>query len=420
MSSLIECKYPKFRKLKTGAVVPHPKAGKPNGRWRIQFVAPDGRPRAVRPPVAMARSKAETVQFHVDELLTAAVSGSSPNPATTAWLGTIWPKLRAKLVAVGLAEPLASATPADDGRMTVRRFIDDYITARDRDDSKPGSKAVWKPRTLIGARQDAESLIKFLGELRTLANVTAGDADDFFVWLRKQGYKDATIGKRIQRASQFFRAAVRKRLIADNPFADVERLSQENAEEFQFIDRETIDKVLGACPDAEWRAIVGLARFGGLRTPSETVELRWADVDFTTGRMTVRSPKTEHRKGKDKRAIPLFPELRPLLKEVFDPEEIFVFPRLRDAERNLRTQLLRIIGRAGVKPWPRLFNNLRASRQNELMKSHPLHVVCEWMGNDAMIAKKHYLHVLDSDFEAALKNSEMIRQACDDVYGLTR
>ena len=38
-------------------------------------------------------------------------------------------------------------------------------------------------------------------------------------------------------------------------------------------------------------------------------------------------------------------------------------------------QLLRIIGRAGLQPWPKLFHNLRASRETELSedysKGHP-------------------------------------------------
>jgi hypothetical protein len=62
---------------------------------------------------------------------------------------------------------------------------------------------------------------------------------------------------------------------------------------------------------------------------------------------------------------------------------------------------LRIIERAGLKPWPRLFHNMRASRQTELTARFPLHVVCEWIGNSAPIADKHYLQVTDSHYADA-------------------
>jgi hypothetical protein len=54
-----------------------------------------------------------------------------------------------------------------------------------------------------------------------------------------------------------------------------------------------------------------------------------------------------------------------------------------------------------VKPWPKLFQNLRASRQTELAAIYPLHVVCAWLGNNALIAQKHYLQVTDDYFDSA-------------------
>jgi hypothetical protein len=55
--------------------------------------------------------------------------------------------------------------------------------------------------------------------------------------------------------------------------------------------------------------------------------------------------------------------------------------RYRDADQNLRTQMLRIIRRAGLTPWPKPFHNLRASRETELAEEYPVHVVCKRIGN---------------------------------------
>ena len=90
----------------------------------------------------------------------------------------------------------------------------------------------------------------------------------------------------------------------------------------------------------------------------------WANIDWEKGRMTVRSKKTEHHEGKASREVPIFPELRPFLEEAWEQAQVgqeYVITRYR-GNVNLRTQLQRIIKRAGVAPWPKLWQNLRASR----------------------------------------------------------
>ncbi|WP_186776309.1 hypothetical protein [Rubripirellula reticaptiva] len=50
----------------------------------------------------------------------------------------------------------------------------------------------------------------------------------------------------------------------------------------------------------------------------------------------------------------------------------------------------RIIERAGLTPWEKTFQNLRASRRTELDERYPSHVADAWMGHDCAMAKKHY------------------------------
>ena len=74
---------------------------------------------------------------------------------------------------------------------------------------------------------------------------------------------------------------------------------------------ETIRDVLDACPSVEWKLVIGLARFSGLRCPTEIGELRWSDVHWVKGRLTVRAKKTENH-GPDYafRVVPICPKLR--------------------------------------------------------------------------------------------------------------
>ena len=89
------------------------------------------------------------------------------------------------------------------------------------------------------------------------------------------------------------------------------------------------------------------------------------------------------------------------MADAFDnaqPGDEYVITRYRDTNSNLRTQFERILRKASVQPWPRLFQNLRASRETELVNDFPLHVVMAWLGNSPAVATRHYLQVTDEHF----------------------
>ena len=228
-----------------------------------------------------------------------------------------------------------------------------------------------------------------------------------------------TIRKRLQFAKKVFRAAARAKLIDENPFDDV-KIEAAAPDRKHFIGPADVKKLLDACPSHDWRLIVALARWGGLRCPSEVLSLTWAGVHWPdataatsrdqNGWMQVTSPKTAHHPGKESRVVPLFPELLPELQKAFDaaPEgaTYVVDERFRRGSMgpqgwrncNLRTTFEKIVARAGLTPWPRLFHNLRSSRQTELQEIYPTHVVCAWLGNSPDIAREHYLQVTDAHF----------------------
>ena len=58
---------------------------------------------------------------------------------------------------------------------------------------------------------------------------------------------------------------------------------------------------------------------------------------------------------------------------------------------NLRTPLLRVIAAAGLQPWPKLFQNLRANALTDLAEVYPIHTVCKWLGNTVVVAMNHYV-----------------------------
>ena len=258
------------------------------------------------------------------------------------------------------------------------------------------------------------NLLDYFGAERLLASITPGDADEFRVnLLDKLG--ENTVRRNCGRAKQFFRAAVRKRLIQENPFADMKGCAvKATTDRMYFVTQEVAEKVLEACPDAQWRLLFALSRYGGLRCPSEHLALRWGDVDWERDRITVHSPKTEHHEGKESRQIPIFPELRPYLEEVWDAGP--AGNRVSHHPLSVgQCQPADPVGtdhpaRPGWSRGPSRFQNCRSTRETELAERFPMHVVCAWIGNTQAVAAKHYLQVRDEDFERAAK-----RDAEDDA-----
>lgn len=64
--------------------------------------------------------------------------------------------------------------------------------------------------------------------------------------------------------------------------------------------------------------IVDRNPYGGLRCPSEVLRFTWDDVDWERERITIHASKTEHHRGGRVRQIPVFPELRPYLDDVWE------------------------------------------------------------------------------------------------------
>ena len=358
-----------------------------------------------------------TIKRHAEELVKSQ-GKREPNSATAKWRdyiaehddGLYRALLRVGLVPERLQDQQAATAVEADRPNTVAKFVTDYIKRR----------ADVKGSTAIVYNHTRRCLVEFFGATRPLNKITASEADDFRRWLASkqdggQGLADNTVRRRCGMAKQFFRDALRRRLIAENPFDGMKGcMVKGNAAREYFITRDEAAAVLNACPDWQWRMIFALARFGGLRTPSETMGLRWIDVDLLGGKfkptpaMLIHSPKTEHHDGKESRVVPIFPELRPYLEEAWEQAEegeVYVIPgahhRLKGNPSNLGTHLARIIRRAGLKPWPKLFQNLRATRETELAETFPIQVVCEWIGNSQAVAKRHYLQTTVEHFARA-------------------
>ena len=113
-----------------------------------------------------------------------------------------------------------------------------------------------------------------------------------------------------------------------------------------------------------------------------------------------RSRRTR-KQGKPSRQVPIFDELRPYLEDCWEQAKTgaeHVLTKYRSKSgAYIRKRLNVLIERAGLTRWPRITHNLRASRQTELERNNPTHVVCAIMGNTPQVANRHYLQTTQED-----------------------
>ncbi len=343
----------------------------------------------------VGRQSAERIRGHISELEAAMLKGISTDPQTRAWLVTVTGALRDRLAKCGLCE-------SAPGVVGIGSFVDAYLAQR----------LDVKPTTIIVLKQARRHLVRFLGEDKPVDSVTSNDADAYRATLIGRGMAKATIAKWCRIARHFFDVAKRRGMIDANPFSHIKAAVKGNPARRVFVPAADVQKVIASVPDVEWKLLIAMARFGGVRTPSESLALKWTDVDFEHRRFIVRASKTEHHESGGVRNVPMFPELADLFQRAFDeaePGSVYVISKYRDPAANLRTMLVRYIERAGLKAWGKPWQNMRASRATELADKYPSHVCAAWLGHTEGVADEYYRTVTDEHFERA--SAPVVRNA---------
>jgi integrase len=381
-----------------------------NGTRIIQFVL--GRK---RPTIRMGcepMDYVEEVRLRVEHLAASVLTGKPPSSATTEWLKDCSPDLLKRLARAGLVQKFAEEVPRELGA-----FIDHYIAGR----------TDVKPRTRTNYKQARRLLVEYFGDERRLDTITPAEGAEWRRWmLREKKLGKNSIRAHARRAKQFLQYASDKRMLPSSPFAGMTDVSvKADVKKFRFVTHEESKLILAACPNAQWKLLFALGRYGGLRLPSEARELKWCDIDWEQGRMLVHSPKTEHQ-DKSERWVPLFPELRPYFQAAAAEAEqssdgkprgyVVTLKSIRNNHYgNVGTELKRIIGRTKVEVWPDLLRNLRRTRETELADHFPEHLLVAWIGNTVKVAREHYLRPTNAHFQRAA-NEKTTGQAADALH----
>ena len=221
----------------------------------------------------------------------------------------------------------------------------------------------------------------------------------------------ATITAEVKHGRQFFAYALRKKWINENPFSAVRTSKQVDKTRHYHISAADLELVIQKAPSLEWKTLVAIVRYTGCRV-GEALALRWQDIVWESDRIKMPCPKTK-RYGSNYRVIPLWPELKPFLRDlqlVASRESDYCIGTLVKSQvrqtrltKNLGTQFKRNIEKAGLIPWPKPWQNIRCTRENELEQlGYRTTAIRAWIGHSEATAAKHYSDVNKQDFDLAM------------------
>lgn len=208
---------------------------------------------------------------------------------------------------------------------------------------------------------------------------------------------DATVAKHVRAAKRMFAEAVKLKLLAVNPFADLSGRAPDVEKDWAVVTPADLQKIMDECPDDAWRMLFALCRYAGLRR-GEALRLQWRDILWQHNKIVVNA---RVRRGTKKRTriCPIEPSRLPtgLTALLLAAHERscgdLVCPGINPntIDQNAR----RIIQRAG-KVYSDPFHCLRRNREAELAAEYPMHVFAEWQGHSPDVAARYYLRVEDS------------------------
>jgi integrase len=325
---------------------------------------------------------AKQIVAHLDALKAAAESATPAPQDSIRWAKATAPRIQAQLSKWGLIE---LGTGGDLPRSVVA-FAQHYSA---QVGAAASTKKRWK-----NVVQKMETHFKSA----SLAGVSQGDCDRISRELR-QKYKSSHAGKLLGDFKQVFESAKRSNLIYSNPFDGIDTTAKHDKAREAYVDREIVLKLIENADDY-YAAIIALARFAGLRVPSEPLALLWDHIDWDLDRITIQSPKTGHR------IAPLFPEVKTPLRKLWAAAaegSTLVFTRSRQSAATVwRAKLESILLASSIKPWPKLWQNLRASCRTDLESRVPGFVCNAWLGHSSTVAAKHYSRITDEHYRLAV------------------
>ena len=245
----------------------------------------------------------------------------------------------------------------------------------------------------------------------SLAEVTTKQIEDYKSRRKGEAYKGtgwgqskrtsaATVNRELAAIKVVYRQAVAWGRVTASPAAGVSAL-KEPPNPPRLLSGDEVARLIHAMPD-HLRAVVVCAVYAGLRK-SETLRLRWRDIDMKAGVLAVVSREGRRTKSNKDRRIPINAEMRQLLSQ--HPQKLgsaYVFPGTTGHLTTIRKSLNAAAKRAGLDHVT--MHQLRhAFCSHAQMRGVPARTVQMWMGHADLGTTLRYSHTADDHERTAIQ-----------------
>lgn len=274
--------------------------------------------------------------------------------------------------------------------------------------------ACCSPMTVACERLKLKSLNRVFGG-KSIDKVTAPDINWFIRKRKGGGISNRTVNMTLNFLRVMFKHAIQNNYTAHNPMTQIKNLP-EPFRDRPILSMDDFRRLLDEAaklPDAEQLVVwLKVRAYSGTR-PSECVYLEWRDIDFTRNQIIVRPKNGNPLKDGEFRAIPIHPELKPVLiawrqrweeiqGAIGTPHDWVFFYPADPTQRALgfRRSFMRACKNAGI-PNTRSYDFRHFFISEAVMAGCELMAVAKWAGHGSVrMIEKVYGH-LSPDYHVA-------------------
>ena len=260
------------------------------------------------------------------------------------------------------------------GRMPFKDYAQMYL---EREGALLKSIRTERNRVLAWAREFGN---------RPLGQITRTEIE---AWRREKmaRCRPATINRDLSRLRRMFSLAVEWELLEESPMAGIRFLRENNART-RYLSLEECQRLIASCMAPHIRAMVSVALHSGMRL-GEILNLRWYDLDFSSGFILVRDSKNG-----ESRHVPMDATLFALFRAYphrLGTDLVFSSPAGGHIV-DVRTGFLNSCKRAGLIDLH--FHDLRHTFASQfVMSGGDLYILKEILGHKSITMTQRYAHL---------------------------
>ena len=261
------------------------------------------------------------------------------------------------------------------GRMPFNEFVQMYL-----------ERVVSLMKSIRTERNRVKRWVKDLG-IRPIGQITRAEIES---WRREKmsRCKPATINRDLSRLRHMLNIAVEWELLEKSPMQGMKFLRENNART-RYLSVDECHRLIDSCMAPHIRAIVTVALHTGMRL-GEILNLRWQDLDFSSGFILVRDSKNGQA-----RQVPMDSMISTVLRSwprLSDQDIVFTSVMTGGRIVDIRAGFLNSCKRAGITGLH--FHDLRHTFASQfVMAGGDIYILKEILGHKSITNSQRYAHL---------------------------